>query len=327
MLRSFEVKIAKIFFYGAIFVVIGAEACLCTTSQTNVIKEYDNASELAKDLCKFVGIPEMENTSEVVSPLTQQRKNVIIFWDCDNVLQKNTDPTLSDANIWRFLKDVEDKNCKETAIWKSPKTIVEQSILDLTYYLKRYEVPQFVFTQCTSDTQTRFRRERILKQLGYSFEDTVLGQKVFELKVDCELALKPGQTTVSSPIYDGGVIYTGGATKEGTAGSFFDVLKASGKFVSPKDWKVAFIDDKKHNLDEVKECCRKYGVKEYKGFCYTKALNPENSETSRSPTIEAVQKYCLKSGKFLGYNDARFLLKLFPTVRLRFEGRKFPGEL
>ena len=283
-----------------------------------VIKEYDAGLQLAEDLCKFVGVSEMNMATE---GKTKQLKNSVVYWDCDDVLQKNTDPSLIGSKIWSLLKDEGADACK-TTIWKSPKAIVEESILELTQKLKKCDIPQFVVTQCTSDIQTQLMRERILETLGYSFEDNILEndetcrKKCNQIKINCQLSLKPGQTTITLPRFSKGIAYAGSAPKEIMFEWLFDLIQSSGKFCDIADVTFVFTDDKLANLKEFCTVCQKRGIKKYRAYHYTNVLKQAKSEDPTDKTITNLQKRSIRNGKFLSYKNACFLAKIFPSTKL-----------
>lgn len=305
------------FFVKISFITVGTNICFCGPIQTCHIEEYDDGKKLAADLSKFVGIPDMDSSSEKTSmekTSIQSKKDVLVFWDCDDVLQKNTDPTLQGQRIWEFLREI-DKEYWSVAIWQSPKSIVEQSILDLTYHLRRFSIPQFVFTQCTSVPEIRYRREQILAKLGYSFSSIEIDYE--EIKPDCALIPKPGQTAVTLPIYDNGIVYSGSAPKGKTLKGFLNFLETLKKVCNRKDLKIAFIDDNIDNLKEVSEICQECGIKEYKGFHYTVA-NQLNSTNPPDEAIIEIQKHGVQNGVFYKYEDIIRFKQCFPRMTSSF---------
>lgn len=295
------------------FITAGTSICFCGPTQTFNIEEYHDGKKLAADLNKFVGIPDMDPSSEKTS--IQSKEDVLVFWDCDDVLQKNIDPTLQGKRIWEFLKGI-DKAYWSIAIWQSPKSIVEPSILDLTRHLKQFSIPQFVFTQCTSDPEIRYRREQILAKLGYSFSNIEIDYE--EIKPDCALIPKPGQAAVTPPIYDNGIVYSGSAPKGKTLKGFLNSLETLKKVCNRKNLKIAFIDDNIDNLKEVSKACQECGIKEYKGFHYTVANLQLNSTNPPDEAIIEIQKHGVRNGAFYKYEDITRFKQCFPRMTSSF---------
>jgi len=322
-------KIGVMKFFGSVIFLANAVFCIgicasvasySTEMLEGVIKEYDNGLQLTKDLCNFIGIPE---TNVVTERKEKQLKDIVVYWDCDDVLQKNTDPSLVGNKIWAFMKGEGADACK-TIIWDSPKTIVESSILELTRHLKKCDIPQFVVTQCTSDPKTQLMREGILEKLGYSFKDTILKndetfqEKCDSIKTNCQLSLKPGQTSISFPKFSNGIAYAGSATKEVMFEWLFDLMQSSGKFCDIADVSFVFVDDKHANLEEFCKACKKRGVKRYRAYHYTNVQKQQNSASQTDKLIENLQKRSIRTGKFLSYDGARFLTEMFPLMKLEF---------
>ncbi len=299
--------------------ICGSDALRATTGvPEDVIKEYDNGLQLAKDLCEFIGI---SKTNTVTKRETKQLKDTVVYWDCDDVLQKNIDPSLMGNKIWSFLKD-EGADARKTTIWDSPKDIVEKSILGLTQHLKRCDIPQFVVTQCTSDPTTQLMRESILEKLGYSFKDNILEndetfqERCNQIKINCQLSLKPGQTIITLPRFSKGIAYAGSVPKEAVFEWLLDLIQSSGKFRDIADITFVFTDDKLANLKEFCNVCQKRGIKKYRAYHYTNVLKRSNSEAPTDKTIENLQKSSIRNGKFLSYKDACLMPKFFPSTKL-----------
>ena len=323
-------KVSAMKFFCAIVLFANTIACIsiCNSATSNSkgvtkenIQEYDNGSQLTQDLCQFIGV---SNPQIVTKSKTKKLKNIVVYWDCDNVLQKDTDLSLVGNRIWNFMKGEGTDFCQIT-IWNSPKSIVELSIRTLVQHLKRCNVTQFVVTQCTSDPETQYKREKILNCLGYSFEKNILeNDKTFQdkcnqIKDSCPLSLKPGQTKITPPSFSHGIAYTGSATKEVMFEYLFDLIQSSEKFCDIADVTFVFIDDKLKNLEEFCSVCRKRGIKKYRAYHYTNVLHHLNSETLTDKSIENMQKDLIrKENRFIGYNDVRYLTKIFPLAQLTF---------
>ena len=312
----------SIFFFADAVVWIGICNCFLPSKAFSqyVIEEYNNGSIMAEDICKFVDIPKVgEPIQKAINPLKKYK--YVIFFDCDGVLQCNTDPTLVGSRIWNFMKGEGADTCK-TIIWDSPKEKVEQSILYLTQHLTNCDIPYFVVTQCTSDPQTQSMREGILKKLGYSFENNILENdkkvrdKFAQMKVNCQLSMKPGQTKITPPRFANGIVYAGSATKEATFEWLFDLIQSSEKFCDISDVKFVFIDDKVSNLEEFCNVCNKYGVKQYRAYHYTRAQQQANSVPQTEEPVANLQKRIARTGRFLSYDDARFLKKALRSLSI-----------
>ena len=311
---------AVIFFAS---VVASISICCCDTLpieiQKDVIRRYDNASQLTNDLYNFFGIQKNETITE---DKTKQLKDAVLFSDCDGVLQDNADQSLIGNRIWQFIKGIKDAYKRQIIIWESPKSIVEPEIVDMTQLLKTYDILRLVVTQCTSDPKTQYRRESILEKLGYSFKDNILeSDKTFlenlkQIQPNCQLDLKPGQENITPPRFSNGIVYTGSATKEATFEWLFELIKSSGKFCDITDVKFAFIDDKFENIEEFCKVCHKKGVKKYRAYHYTNEQKQSSTVPPTDKSIEKIQKVCLQYEKFIPYKDACFLDKMFPLIKL-----------
>ena len=257
------------------------------------IEEYSEGEKMVMDIKKYA-----------ISKQTSEK--TIVLWDCDNVLQMNRDHAFREPNIQKILAKIP-KARWVNVIWKSKKIIVEKWILDCTQDLDKSGVNQFVFTQCSSDSGTRHNRKLVLKKLGYNFfynavklADDEFNNDEFnngEFNISQKsLQLRLGQEQTTKPVYEDGIIYTGSASKGRTITEFFKLLNKA----DIKDFNVIFIDDKRKNIDEVKEACKAFGIKKFHGLNYTfakhnttqltqgeidlyiKLLTPENERTLRN---------------------------------------------
>ena len=311
----------SIFFFADAVVWIGICDCFLPSKAFSqyVIEEYNNGSIMAEDICKFVDIPKVgEPIQKAINPLKKYK--YVIFFDCDGVLQRNTDPTLVGPRIWNFMKGEGADTCK-TIIWDSPKNTVEDSILALIQHLKKCDIPHFVVTQCTSDPQTQSMRETILNELGYSFENNILEndekvQDKYDKKDFWQLSPKQGQTTITPPRFANGIVYAGSATKEATFEWLFDLIQSSEKFCDISDVKFVFIDDKVSNLEEFCKVCNKHGVKQYRACHYTSDQQQANSVPQTEQPVAKLQKRIVRTGRFLSCDDARFLTKAFRSLSI-----------
>ena len=286
--------------------------------QKNIMR-YDNALQLKNDLYDFIGIKKNETiTEEKIKSL----KNFVLLLDCDGVLQRNTDPALVGSKIWPFMKGVKTEHGRQITIWESPKSIVEQEIVDMIQLLKKYGILCLVVTQCSSDPESQHRRESILEKLGYSFKDNILEndktflEKLKQIQPNCQLELKPGQENITPPRFSNGIVYTGSATKEATFEWLLELIKSSGKFCDIADVKFAFIDDKFENNEEFCKVFHKKGVKKYRAYHYTNDQKQASTVPSTDKSIEEIQKIAIRKGTFIHYEDACFLDKMFQLIKL-----------
>ena len=265
----------------------GTNSCFATGLKSCVVKEYDEGKEMVSDIKKYAN-----------------SEKTIVLWDCDNVLQMNNDNDFREPNIQKILTNLPNERWGDV-IWNTPKVTVEDWILNCTKCLDETGVKQFVFTQCSSDRNTRDNRKRVLKKLGYNFFDKAVKFEDEEFNISQNsLQLRLGQTKITEPVYEDGIIYTGSASKGRTIIEFFNLLNK----VNIKDFNVIFIDDKRKNIDEVKEACEEFGIQKFYGFHYTFAQN--NTEQVSQDKIELYKKllapenelYIRKAVEILGFD-------------------------
>ena len=208
----------------------------------------------------------------------------------------------------------------KTLIRGGRKDLVEHDVLNLFSYLKNQGIPQFVFTQCSSDEGTRAWRRGILNELGYDFNSALFENEKFEISVECPLVPQMGQSEATPPIYDNGVIFAGSAPKGEVFKAFLNYIysKIPDQFVPQNELTVVFVDDKYDNVVQVCNVCKKMGIVKYLGYNYT-AVEKIDRAKSPLPDITDVQvKGLLNKGMWLRDCDAgliKLVMACNPTER------------
>ena len=273
--------------------------------------ESSDCDEEVFDLNQSFSCAEKQNDS---------RKRIIVLYDCDDVLHKNTDATLQKTYIGDFLKKNRfSKEQMKTLIRGGRKDLVEHDVLNLFSYLKNQGIPQFVFTQCSSDEGTRAWRHGVLNELGYDFNSKLFEKDQFEISVECSLVPQLGQSEATPPIYDNGIIFAGSAPKGEVFKAFLNCIynEIPDQFVSPQELTVIFVDDKYDNVLQVGNVCEKLRIGKYLGYNYT-AVEKIDRAKSPLPDITDVQVKGLNKGMWLSDCDAgliKLLKAWYPTER------------
>ncbi|MDR1391238.1 MAG: DUF2608 domain-containing protein [Holosporales bacterium] len=228
---------------------------------------------------------------------------VLIFFDCDDVLFQFRDCNLKKPNIKDFIEKFK-KYCNKTGKVDSfekgcqllrtlpPRELVDPLMPKIVSSIIKKGGTVFCLTQCASIPEIRSLRVEMLKSFGYSF--CQLGDSVNEMQLkvsESELAPKFLQQTITFPVFQDGVVFAGSASKGDAMTSFIELFYK----INPlkKEGGILLIDDSMDNLMEVEKACRKVGKN-----CYLILYTATDGKSNLDDDLAEYQMSQLCEGKW-----------------------------
>ncbi len=241
--------------------------------------------------------------------IEKETKNVdtdtLVVFDCDYVLITFKDQIFS-SQYSNELKECIEKslakfpgknraekyeNVKGMVLLSSESMLVDEKMPSLVKNLQNRGVKTLVLTKMDPGPCGKIKslidwRVNDLKRLGLDFSKSFINLNKKEL---VELSKE------NAPVYDKGILATGTASKGETLAAFLRYAD-----LNPK--KVIFIDDKKKQIDSVKEAMEKLKI-QFVGINYTGEKNVKFDRPFSKQRLEYQFKIFQEQGRYL--SDAK----------------------
>lgn len=236
---------------------------------------------------------------------------LMTFWDADDVLWENLDPSVRKTKLGGFLDKGEIRgSLMKKVIRSAKKKIVEPEIQEIIKELRSKGIPTFCLTKCSSDLSAIVWRKGHLEKFGYDFSSKDFKETRFQIPVSSPLKKSPYQTEATWPVFDNGVIFAGSAEKgevlKGFIAEYLNVKSIS----SLEDFMIIFVDDELRNLELVKAVCEELGVREFLGIHFTAAEQSEHAQDA-SQWVADYKTHILKgTNEFLSDKGARLAFNI-----------------